>query len=111
MVFLAGSARPTLFLVGFAFAALATRLGTVFLVARLFDAVDLEIFLLAATLFALGRAVFAFIARVFADFGEERRTVERDVDRRKPFDMALLMGSFSFGGWQCETVARIKGAA
>jgi hypothetical protein len=89
------SARATTFRAGFAFV-LTARLETGFLVARLLDVVDLEIFLPAAALFALGRAGFAFIARVLADFGEERRTVERDdVDRRKPFVVGLLMRSFN----------------
>lgn len=101
------SARVTALRDGFAFV-LAARLETGFLVARLFDVVDLGIFLPAAALFALGRAGFAFIARVLAVFGAERRTVEReDVDRRKPFVMGLLMRSFDLRGRNVETAARI----
>ena len=48
----------------------------------------------ATALFALGRLVFAFSVRLFAeDLGEERCAAARDVERLRPFVTALMEAS------------------
>jgi hypothetical protein len=45
----------------------------------------------ATARFALGRAVFTFVARrLTADLGEDRRAVARDVERLRPLVTALI---------------------
>lgn len=90
--------RVETFLAGFAtfFLMASVRFTAAFFEAPLLETVDLEDFRVrvfeTAALFAFGRTAFAFTARLLTDdFAGDRRTGVRDVERRNPFVMGLLI--------------------
>jgi hypothetical protein len=93
--------RTPAFFVTFAvffFGEIAGRFDKDLFAALPLDTVDLAPFRVedfdAAALFAFGRAGFAFTERPLTDdFAEDRRTGARDVVRRNPFVMGLLITS------------------
>ena len=78
----------------------AGRFAKDFLAALPLDTVDLDTFRVGdfevAALFAFGRTGFDFKVRPLTDFADERRTGVRDVVRRTPFVMGLLINAKSF---------------